>query len=429
MNMDDENMDYEIVIVGAGPAGLAAALAAAKSSQRIALLDNNPAMGGQIWRAGPIFPVPQLAESMRQQVLAASNIQLLTSTKIVAAPHDGKLLVEMTDQSLILSYQKLIVCTGAREIFLPFPGWTLPGVTGAGGLQALIKAGTPVKNEKIVIAGSGPLLLASADTARKAGAEVLYIAEQAKKSSVFKFACQLWRWPEKLYQALFLPHRLYKTNSYVLEAIGTDKLERVRLQTPQGIVEIECDRLACGFGLTPNTQLAQLLGCDIHNHAVKVDELQRSSRANIFAAGECTGFGGSELALFEGSIAGLAAIENWEQARDLFKKRQHFQNFADLLNDSFLLRDELKTLAKPDTIFCRCEDVTYAKVAARCNWIDAKLHTRCGMGACQGSTCATSARFIFDWQTPNARPPLLPTRAKSLLSLQSSSSSSSSSLN
>lgn len=415
------NTEYEIVIVGAGPAGLAAALAAAKSDKKIALLDNNPALGGQIWRAGPVFSVPKLAASMRQQVLAASNIQLFTNAKIVAAPHDGQLLVESTDQSFILNYQKLILCTGAREIFLPFPGWTLPGVTGAGGLQALIKAGTPVKGEKIVIAGSGPLLLASADTARKAGAEVLYIVEQAQKSAVFKFACQLWQWPEKLYQALFLPHQLYKTNSYVVEAIGTDKIEQVILQTPKGVIEIECDRLACGFGLTPNTQLAQLLGCAIHHHAIKVDELQCSSQPRIFAAGECTGFGGSELALFEGSIAGLAAIEQWDQARDLFKKREHFQKFANLLDDSFQLRNELKNLAKPDTIFCRCEDVTYAKVATRCGWIDAKLHTRCGMGACQGSTCATSARFIFDWQTPNARPPLLPTRAKSLISLQSSS--------
>ncbi len=411
---------YDIVIVGAGPAGLAAAITAGRSGQSIAILDNNPAMGGQIWRSGTVLATPEIAQEMQQKILLSKNIEILTSAKIVAAPASGQLLVELEDSSVVLNYQKLILCTGARELFLPFPGWTLPGVTGAGGLQALIKAGTPVKNRRIVIAGSGPLLLASADTARKVGAQVLYIAEQANKSSVHKFAYQLWRWPAKLIQALFLPHQLYKTDSYILEAIGTEKLERVKLQTPKGIVEIECDHLACGFGLIPNIQLAQLLNCDIQNQAIVVNELQQTSQDQIFAAGECTGFGGSELALVEGEIAGFAATGQMDLASRLFKKRQHYQKFADILQQSFSLREELKTLAQSDTIFCRCEDVTFSKVVERSCWVDAKLHTRCGMGACQGSTCAAAARFIFGWQVPNSRPPLLPTRAKSLISLQSS---------
>ncbi|ABO11756.1 putative oxidoreductase [Acinetobacter baumannii ATCC 17978] len=108
-----------------------------------------------------------MAQQKYQQIKAHSNIEFMFGAKIVAAPFAGQLLVERPHDSLNLSYRQLILCTGARELFLPFPGWTLPGVTGAGGLQALIKAGTPVKNERIVIAGSGPLLLASADTAKK----------------------------------------------------------------------------------------------------------------------------------------------------------------------------------------------------------------------------------------------------------------------
>ncbi|MDW7571875.1 FAD/NAD(P)-binding oxidoreductase, partial [Klebsiella pneumoniae] len=102
--------------------------------------------------------------------------EFMLGAKIVAAPLAGQLLVERPHDSLNLSYRQLKLCTGARELFLPFPGLTLPGVTGAGGLQALIKAGTPVKNERIVIAGSGPLLLASANTAKKAEAQVLFVA-------------------------------------------------------------------------------------------------------------------------------------------------------------------------------------------------------------------------------------------------------------
>ena len=409
--------EYDIVIVGAGPAGLSAAIAAAESGERILILDNNPQAGGQIWRAGPIFPDPELAQQTYRQIQTKPNIEFMFGAKIVAAPFTGQLLVERAHDSLNVTYRQLILCTGARELFLPFPGWTLPGVTGAGGLQALVKAGTPVHDERIVIAGSGPLLLASADTAKKAGAQVLYVAEQANHSTVRKFALQLWRWPAKIFQALSLPHRLYQPDSYVVEAIGQERLERVRLQTPKGIIEVECDRLACGFGLVPNIQLGQLLGCQIKDQAIVVDEYQRSSQPQVFAAGECTGFGGSELAMVEGSIAGYAAIAQYEKACQLFAQKQRYQRFATLLQKSFKLRSELKTLARPETIFCRCEDVRFDQVAERANWIDAKLHTRCGMGACQGSTCATAAACLFDWPLSSARPPLLPTRVKSLMSM------------
>lgn len=413
--------EYDIVIVGAGPAGLSAAIAAAGSGQSILILDNNPQAGGQIWRSGPIFPTPPLAEQMYQQIKALPNIALLYRAKIVAAPFLGQLLVELENDSVNLFYKQLILCTGARELFLPFPGWTLAGVTGAGGLQALIKAGTPVKNERIVIAGSGPLLLASADTAQKAGAQVLYIAEQVHQAAVRQFAFQLWRWPAKIIQALSLPYRLYQPDSYVIEAIGDKCLERVRLQTSRGVIEIECDRLACGYGLIPNIQLGQLLGCTIEDNAITVDEYQRTSQAQIFAAGECTGFGGSELSMLEGRIAGYAAIGQSEKVKNLLSQRRRYQRFADLLQRSFTLRTEVKKLARPETIFCRCEDVTFAQVRDRSSWIDAKLHTRCGMGACQGSTCATAAACLFEWSMSNSRPPLLPTRVKSLMAMSTSS--------
>lgn len=413
--------EYDIVIVGAGPAGLSAAIAAAESGARILILDNNPQAGGQIWRAGPIFPVPEMAQQKYRQIQAKPNIEFMFGAKIVAAPFSGQLLVERVHDSLNLSYRQLILCTGARELLLPFPGWTLDGVTGAGGLQALVKAGTPVHNERIVIAGSGPLLLASADTAKKAGAQVLHVAEQASYSSVRKFALGLWRWPAKIIQALSLPYRLYQPNSYVVEAIGQQRLERVRLQTPKGIIEVECDRLACGFGLVPNTQLGQLIGCQIKDQAIVVDRYQRSSQPQVFAAGECTGFGGSELAMVEGYIAGYAAIAQYEKAGQLFAQKQRYQLFSNLLQNGFKLRNELKALSRPETIFCRCEDISFDQVASRDSWIDAKLHTRCGMGACQGSTCATAASCLFDWQIYSARPPLLPTRVKSLMSMSTCS--------
>lgn len=416
--------DYDIIIVGAGPAGLAAAIAAAESGKHIALLDDNPIAGGQIWRAGPHIKLPKLAIRKRQQVAELTNVALINGAKIVAAPLQGNLLVELAEQSYNFHYRQLVICTGARELFLPFPGWTLPGVTGVGGLQALIKAGMPVANERIVIAGSGPLLLASAATAKKRGASLAYIAEQATKASVHRFARSLWRWPHKLLQAITLPHSHYHCASYVVEALGTDRLEAVKIETAKGLIEVACDRLACGFGLAPNIQLGQMLGCHLTDNALAVDKFQRTSQLNIYAAGECTGFGGSELAMVEGSRAGYAVIGQLDKAAALHGEHDRWQNFADLLASSFTLRPELKTLAKADTLLCRCEDVPFAKVAIRSNWIDAKQHTRCGMGACQGRTCASAAKFLFDWQLPNARPPLFPTRVDTLINMEVVNSSS-----
>ena len=412
---------YDIVIIGAGPAGLAAAIAASSSEEDIVIIDNNPQIGGQIWRAGPEVTLPKVAQEMYIKILNTPNITIISSAKVIAEYEIDKLLIETESTSLILCYKKLILCTGAREIFVPFPGWTLPGVTGAGGLQALIKSGISVKSEKIVIAGSGPLLLASAYTAKKSGAEILCILEQVTFKNILNFIFQLWRWPKKIYQSVLYFNRRYTTDSYVIEAIGKDKLEAVRLKTPYGVKEISCDRLACGFGLTPNTQVAQLLNCKINDHSIEVDNYQRTSRQNIFAAGECTGFGGSELALCEGEIAGLAAIGKLDMATLIFPKREHYQKFAKNLNNTFTLREELKSLSKEDTIFCRCEDVTFSKVGCRSGWVDAKLHTRCGMGACQGSTCATSARLLFNWDIPSNRPPILPAKVKSIVSIQSTS--------
>ena len=154
------NEDFDLLIIGAGPAGMAAALAAAPSGLRIGVIDDNPLPGGQIWRDGVHAHLPANARRHRAALAAAQNIQLFTATRVVAIAGPQQLLLEDGERAWRARYAKLFLCTGARELLLPFPGWTLPGVTGAGGLQALIKGGVPVAGERLVIAGSGPLLLA-----------------------------------------------------------------------------------------------------------------------------------------------------------------------------------------------------------------------------------------------------------------------------
>lgn len=407
----------DLLIIGAGPAGMAAALAAAPSGVRIVLLDDNPLPGGQIWRDGPQASLPTLARRLRKDLQACSNVHLHAGTRVIAATGPKQLLLEDAEHGWTLDYDKLILCTGARELLLPFPGWTLPGVTGAGGLQALVKGGLPVAGERLVIAGSGPLLLASAATAKHNGAQIVRIAEQASRAAVAGFAAQLPRWPHKLLQSFTLLDTHYRTGTHVLAALGTDRLEGVRLHQQGKTIELACDRLACGFGLIPNTQLGQALGCALDGQAIAVDTWQTTTRPDHYAAGECTGFGGSELALVEGAIAGHAAVGDRRSAEHLWPQRARWLRFAKALNNAFSLDPRLKSLAQPDTLVCRCEDVPYAALAGHRDWRAAKLASRCGMGACQGRVCGGAVQHLFGWSQPAPRPPFSPARIETLLCL------------
>jgi NADPH-dependent 2,4-dienoyl-CoA reductase/sulfur reductase-like enzyme len=409
------NEHADLLIIGAGPAGINAALAAAPSGARIVLLDDNPRPGGQIWRDGPHAVLPALASQLRDRLQACANVQLHCGTRVIARPAAHQLLVENDERGWIIGYDTLILCTGARELLLPFPGWTLPGVTGAGGLQALIKGGLPVANERVVIAGSGPLLLASAHTAQKNQAQVIRIAEQASTRAVGAFVAQLPRWPHKLMQAVQLFSTAYRTATHVLAALGNDRLEGVRLMQQGKVVELACERLACGFGLVPNTQLGQALGCTLQGPGIQVDAWQATSLPAHFAAGECTGFGGSELALVEGRIAGLAAVGERAAAERLWPQRAHWQGFATALDRAFALSPALNTLCEPDTLVCRCEDVPFSALQPHRSWREAKLASRCGMGACQGRVCGAATAQLFGWQPSAPRPPYSPARIETLL--------------
>jgi NADPH-dependent 2,4-dienoyl-CoA reductase/sulfur reductase-like enzyme len=414
------NAHVDLLIIGAGPAGMAAALAAANADVKIAILDDNPLPGGQIWRDGPQASIPAKARDLRQQIQDTPNIQLYSGTKVIARAKAKQLLVEDAERGWLISYSTLILCTGARELLLPFPGWTLPGVTGAGGLQALIKGGLPVQDERIVISGSGPLLLASAATAKANGAQIPRIAEQASWAQVMGFAARLGQWPNKALQAFGLFDTHYRAGSHVIAALGQDRVEGVRLQTAKGIEEVACDRLACGFGLVPNVELGRALGYDVHQGALTVDQWQASPLADHYAAGECTGFGGSELALVEGRIAGFAAVGLQSQAQALWPERQRWQRFADQLQKTFALDPAIRQLASPDTLVCRCEDVAFSALAMQPDWKQAKLATRCGMGACQGKICSTATQTLFGWEPPMPRPPFSPARVSTLIHLEES---------
>jgi NADPH-dependent 2,4-dienoyl-CoA reductase/sulfur reductase-like enzyme len=306
----------------------------------------------------------------------------------------------------------LIVATGARERFLPFPGWTLPGVMGAGGAQALLKAGLKVQGRRAVVAGSGPLLLAVAASLRTHGAQVAAVCEQAPLRRLVRFGAGLWRHAGKLaegvqyqLQSRFAP---YRTNCWVARAEGAGKLERVVLTNGRRQWTVACDLLACGFNLVPNLELPLLLGCRVEEGLIQVDARQQSSCENVFCVGELTGVGGLDKALLEGQIAGWAAARDAQRVQALQRGLKKQKQFARRLEEAFALRPELRLLPEADTLVCRCEDVPYVALCGRSGWRDAKLRSRVGMGACQGRVCGAAAEFLFGWQKRDRRPPVFP---------------------
>jgi D-hydroxyproline dehydrogenase subunit alpha len=401
--------EFDVVVVGAGPAGLVAACRVAECGRRVAMLDDNPLPGGQIWRGASKEAVGWMRRAERL------GVEWMSGARVFDAPAPGSLAVEMVDGECRVGYRSLILATGARERFLPFPGWTLPNVMGAGGLQALAKSGMPIEGKKVVIAGSGPLLLAVAHYLRAHGADVRLVAEQASFSAMLRFGMKLAVHPGKLMQAMSLHTRRYITSCWPVSAQGREKLEGVTLRRAGGKTWTEaCDYLACGFGLIPNVELAALLGCRLSRTGVEVDEEQQTSVAGVYAAGEATGIGGLELSLVEGEIAGYAAGGDTDRAKSLYGARASHRRFADALDQAFALRAELRDLPQSDTMVCRCEDVTMERVRACSNWREAKLHTRCGMGPCQGRICGGAAEFLFDWQSESVRPPVFPVQVRSV---------------
>lgn len=415
--MTSSDQRFDVLVIGGGPAGMAAAARAAESGAQVGIVDDNLALGGQIWRGGEPDEHAAAAVPWRERLLRA-GVSLLCGMRVFHQPQAGVLLAERNEDVSELRYRKLILATGARERFLPFPGWTLPNVMGAGGLQAMVKSGLLVRGKRVVVAGSGPLLLAVAAYLRERGAEILLVCEQASWSSLTKFAATLAGFPVKIRQAFTLRKKLsgvrFAANSWPVAALGEGKLESVTISRAGKVETIACDYLACGFHLVPNVEVALLLGCAMDGEFVQVDDFQQTTMPGVFCAGEPTGIGGVELALVEGQISGLAACGKEREARELFGERKKARRFAHLLENTFRLRPELRSLPQLETLVCRCEDVAYTRLRQHTSWRSAKLHTRCGMGPCQGRVCGPAVQFLLNWKPESVRPPVFPVRVESL---------------
>jgi NADPH-dependent 2,4-dienoyl-CoA reductase/sulfur reductase-like enzyme len=419
-----------VLVVGAGPAGLAAAAAASERGAQVLLVDENPAPGGQIWRpargAEPRAQMRPLLERARG-VRRLAGVAVYDGEAPIADPDataseqairlraldvNEQVGEQVVENVVELVAPRVVLALGATERFLPFPGWTLPGVLGVGGLQAMVKGGLPVRGRRVAIAGSGPLLLAVAASMLDAGARVVGVFEQASRAAVRRFGLGLARHPRKLGQAVGLLAKLRgvrrANDAWPVRAEGDGVLERVTLQVGGRQETLDADLLACAFGLVPATGLAALLGCAVRAGSVVVDELQRTTIPGVLCAGESTGIGGVDLALAEGEVAGRTAAGCLDAARAEAPRVRAERRFAGALERAFALRPELRHLAHDDTVVCRCEDVSWGAIRTRRDARQAKLETRCGMGPCQGRVCGPALELLCGWERERPRPPLIP---------------------
>jgi NADPH-dependent 2,4-dienoyl-CoA reductase/sulfur reductase-like enzyme len=377
----------DVVIVGGGPAGIAAACAAA-ATRRVIVLDAAPRPGGQIWRHRDRAMLGRAAarwldrfERSGARFIGGACVSLAGPGRVAATTRQGDLIVEA---------EAIVLATGARERYLPFPGWTEPGVMGVGGIQALVKSGMPVAGRRIVLAGSGPLLLPVAATCAPAKITEAIAFRLRSLPTAFRMGTWVSR----------------------VRRLGTG-LE-VELASRQGSERLRCDLVGVGYGLVASTELAELAGCALQHGRIRVTDRQETSVRGILAAGETTGVAGAAAALVEGRIAGaMAAGAASDEALPL-RARDDGRRFAGRLERDFAPRAELRALADHETIVCRCEDVRYGALDPAWGARHAKLMTRAGMGRCQGRVCGPALETLFGWEPDHRRIPAFPVSLSAL---------------
>ncbi len=279
-------------MVGGGPAGLAAAVHAAETGAHTLLVDTYPRPGGQIWRhrADP----PAAASDWIARVARARVTPFVGATVVDAA--DKQLLLDYDGRPRRVRFDRLVLATGARERFLPFPGWTLPGVVGVGGAQAMLKAGACFSGKRVVVAGSGPLLVAVAAALAGDGARIVGVAEQASLGRLAAFGAGLWYSPRKVVESLGYGARLvgarYRAGSWVREVQAHGGALRATLSDGRRTWSWDCDVLACGYGLVPNLELPRLLGCETAPDCVVLGDGAADHRPRDLRGRRARGCGG-----------------------------------------------------------------------------------------------------------------------------------------
>lgn len=447
---------FDVVVVGAGPAGLAATFHALSAGSTVALVDAGAGPGGQFWRhprrsSADSRPRPEhvaylhhdlstyrlLVEILDRERSSGHATYLAEHDVWTVSRDDDGFVVHAVDRdgrsgaTTQLRARRLVLATGAYDRQVPFPGWELPGVMTAGGVQALLKAHHVQAGRRILVAGTGPFLLSVAAGLASSGAQVAGVHESSSLRGLSGYGSALLRNPGKAlegagYARTLARHRVpVHTRSVVLAAHGGEELEAVtvgRIAADGSIVRgserrVVVDVLAVGWGFTPQLELPLTLGCATRvdadgSQVCVVGEDQETSVPGVFVAGEACGVGGAELAVVEGGIAGaaagaVAAGSNGQPSpvgRLGRRRRDALRRFARAMHDAHPVPAVWTQSLEHGTVLCRCEEVTVGDLRAAVEELgaadarDAKLLSRAGMGWCQGRVCGyATACLTASW--------------------------------
>lgn len=459
-----------VVVIGGGPAGMAAAAAAVREGAQVTLVDAAPLLGGQYWRHGakdeaPGAPAPrwhhgwstfQGLRSSLEQARGAGRLTVLSSTQAWALrpQADGEFVVRTsrlpeaepgspapgTDE---LRARSVVLAPGAYDRQLPVDGWTLPGVMAAGGLQAFIKVQEASPGQRVLLAGTGPFLLAAAASVLQAGAQVVAVCESADLTGWVPRGASAALVPSKgvegaQYAALLARHRVpYLTRTVITRIEGEDRVRAVQVGradrrgralpgAPRRFEDV--DVVGLGWGFVPQAELLLQTGAatrmDVDGSLVgTVDHDQATNLPGLYLAGEITGVTGATGAVAEGEIAGAAAAHHAAGAADgagpfrapraAVLARARHRTFAQAMHYAHPVPQHWQDRAADDTLLCRCEEVTMGEAIAARDDLDLhdarslKGSTRVAMGLCQGRICGFAASCLAGSGTePRAVPAL-----------------------
>jgi NADPH-dependent 2,4-dienoyl-CoA reductase/sulfur reductase-like enzyme len=451
----------DLVVIGAGPAGMAAAEEASAHGLRVVVLDEQPEPGGQIYRnissnqrnesrindiLGPDYR--RGATLARQFAMAFEDGRIDYRPDCTVWQVDGDRTVHLSRSGRAedLRARRLIVATGAMERPVPIPGWTLPGVMGAGAAQIMLKAAQAVPRGPVVVAGAGPLLLLIARQLVDAGATVAALLETTRAADYLAALPKLpaaLRAPGYLRKGMAMRRRLRQAGVPAfaavqdLSAVGSARVEAVRFRHRGKTHEIAAEILLLHQGVVPNVQITRQLGCahdwDPAQRCWRpaLDEWGNTSLDGIAVAGDGGGIAGAEAAALAGRIAGIEAAHRLgkldararrAKAAPLRRELGIHRAVRPLLDALFHPSPEILNPPDAATVVCRCEEVTAGAIrdavalgATGPN--QAKAYLRCGMGPCQGRLCgltvseiiaAATGKTVAETGYYHIRPPIKP---------------------
>ena len=462
----------DVAIIGGGPAGIAAAIELSGGAD-IVVIDAYPQPGGHYFRQSPQELPKTSITSDRHQAEYASlmaslkrlNVSVLSETAVwsifpAEESSDGYTL-QLHGPHPVRSIQAkyLLLAPGAYDRPMTFPGWHLPGVMTPGGAQMLMKGHGILPGKRILVAGSGPLLLGAAAGLVKAGAEVVAVLDAASMwTGTFKIPLAFWGQIDRLKDALDYGYTLKRNGVSILfghaifrvlgeteatvAVYGRIDAHGHPLKQTEKVVEV--DTVCVGLGFLPNLALTRHLGCEHVYDAVldayypKHDETMETTVPNIFVAGDVTGVGGKDMSKLQGQVAGrnilgklgrFSAKETKRRAQALEPALKREARFISMVKDRLQVQPGLFELVDDDTIVCRCEMVTARQIKAAIHdgaqeIRGVKLRTRCGMGPCQSRLCESTVRHLVAQETNRPkdeigtmtiRPPLMPVLIKDII--------------